>query len=304
MAPSLKAVWSFWTKPYRAGRQSSWAHDWYHWLAWGLSVYAARQHYPDTCLVTDDEGARVLVDRLQLPFVHVSTALNTLADEDPAWWALGKIEAYRLQQEPFVHIDTDVFLWRPLSPHLAAADVFAQNPEPIFPGASCYQPEELEGCLRYPDAGWLPTEWEWYRRAATSWRAECCGVFGGCRIDFIRHYAGNALRLVTDTHNRTALRAFPQKARHMILVEQYLLSACIEYHRNRKNSPFHGVEVRYVFDTITDAFQLERATEAGFTHLAAGAKQNPRLCQHLEIRVQQELPGYYERCRRFVLPYW
>src|SRR5262245_39114277 len=101
MAPALNAVWSFWTKPYWAERQSSWAHDWYHWLAWGLSVYAARQHYPDTYLVTDDAGARVLVDRLQLPFAEVSTALNALADEDPGWWALGKIAAYSLQQVPF-----------------------------------------------------------------------------------------------------------------------------------------------------------------------------------------------------------
>ena len=53
---------------------------------------AARRHYPTTCLVTDDEGARLLIDGLRLPFARVSTALNALRDEDPEWWALGKIE--------------------------------------------------------------------------------------------------------------------------------------------------------------------------------------------------------------------
>src|SRR4051812_37750639 len=105
----MKAVWSFWTKPYYAGRRASWYSELHHWLSWGLSVYTSRQHYPETCLVTDDEGARILVDGLQLPFEHVSTALNEMADQNPDWWALGKFEAYRQQQTPFVHLDADVF---------------------------------------------------------------------------------------------------------------------------------------------------------------------------------------------------
>ena len=91
----MEAVWSFWTKPYLAERRLSWHRECHHWLAWGLSVHAARQHYPHTRLVTDDEGARILIDELQLPFESVSTALNTIAGENPNWWALGKIEAYR-----------------------------------------------------------------------------------------------------------------------------------------------------------------------------------------------------------------
>ncbi len=61
---SLAAVWSFWSPPYLASRQASWAHDWFHWLAWGLSVHTAAQHYPETRLVTDSRGAHVLVDLL------------------------------------------------------------------------------------------------------------------------------------------------------------------------------------------------------------------------------------------------
>src|SRR4051794_18448095 len=112
----LAAVWSFWSKPYLSGRESSWAHDWYHWLAWGLSVHTAARYYSDTRLVTDTAGARVLVDLLGLPFAHVDTALDQLEPSDPGWWALGKLEAYRLQRDPFVHIDTDVFLWKRLAP--------------------------------------------------------------------------------------------------------------------------------------------------------------------------------------------
>ena len=85
----MRAVWSFWSKPFRAGRGSRWLSDYHSHLAWGLSVECARRHYPDTLLVTDDEGAALLVDRLKLPFARVSLELNQLRDRDPDWWALG-----------------------------------------------------------------------------------------------------------------------------------------------------------------------------------------------------------------------
>jgi hypothetical protein len=39
----------------------------------------ARKHYPQTTLVTDEEGADLLVERLGLEFKHVSTELPALA---------------------------------------------------------------------------------------------------------------------------------------------------------------------------------------------------------------------------------
>jgi hypothetical protein len=107
---------------------------------------------------------------------------------------------------------------------LEQAHIFAQNPEPIILGASCYRPEELECALGWPGRGWLPREWLWYRGAASPPRAACCGIFGGRRVDFIQHYADTAKRLVADRRNRAALRAYPGKQGQMILLEQYLLS--------------------------------------------------------------------------------
>jgi hypothetical protein len=144
--------------------------------------------------VTDEEGARILVDELQLPFEHVSTALDAVADENPNWWALGKIEA--------------------------------------------------------------------------------------------------ALRIVRDRRNRRGWRELPGK--HMLLVEQYLLGAMIEYHRCRQ-SLFRIDGINYVFPEIEDAFVPERATEAGYTHLIGGAKRNPQVAERLERRVEREYPECYER---------
>jgi hypothetical protein len=291
----MRSVWSFWSKPFLAERHSSWASEFHHWLAWGLSVDTARAHYPKTSLVTDDEGARLLVDDLGLPFASVSLALNRLKKYDPEWWALGKIEAYRHQREPFVHIDSDVFLWRPLPDRVSGSPLFAQNPEPIVLGASCYRPEELERAIG--SRGWLPEEWHWYRSAVKTPRAECCGIFGGSGVEFIRYYAGLALKTVTAPRNR-GLARLPERIGHMILIEQYLLAACIEYHLVHAGSSFAPPSIEYMFDSIETAYSPAEAAALGYTHLAAGAKRNPRIARDLARRVAQDMPHYYERCAR------
>src|SRR5262249_42856235 len=117
---TTRAVWSYWSKPYEARRHEPWPSERHHLLSWVLSTMTARRHYGETTLCTDDAGARLLVDGIGLEFEHVSTALNALHVSNPDWWALGKLYAYRMQTEPFVHIDSDVFLWRPLSPDPAS----------------------------------------------------------------------------------------------------------------------------------------------------------------------------------------
>jgi len=87
-----------------------------------------------------------------LSFSNVSTEINALAGYDPGWWALGKLYSYSVQQDPFVHIDSDVYLWKLLPSHLESADVFTQNPE-SFPevGDAWYQPARVDRA--FLDAG-------------------------------------------------------------------------------------------------------------------------------------------------------
>src|SRR5947209_1763213 len=92
-----RAVWSFWSRPFATYYHRSWADDLFHLLSWVLSFRTASCHVGSTALVTDDDGARLLVDRLALPFDHVSTSLNTIPEEYERWWALGKLYAYRQQ---------------------------------------------------------------------------------------------------------------------------------------------------------------------------------------------------------------
>jgi hypothetical protein len=106
----MNIVWSLWTRPLVAVGRIGWRSPRDHLLSWVLSVGLARRHYADTRLVTDDAGAALLVDALGLEFGEVSLSLNALDDQDPNWWALGKLYAYAEQQRPFLHVDSDVYL--------------------------------------------------------------------------------------------------------------------------------------------------------------------------------------------------
>lgn len=294
----MRAVWSFWTKPWRTRRGWSWPDEKHHLLAWVLSVESARRHYPETQLVTDSEGARLLIDDLGLPIDEVTTDLDALADHDPALWMMGKLCAYRRQDAPFVHIDTDVFLWRALPPEVERAAVFAQNPEPFMIGASHYKPERLQRLLAAEPAGWIPREWEWALSHSELQRGECCGIAGGNQLDFIHYYADTAIRVIEDPRNRPGWSKVPDKGEFNTLIEQYHLAACVDFHRHDPRSPFRGVEIRYLFSSFAEAFNPNVAAQRGFTHLLASSKQNAAVVARLEQRVARDFPEASDRCVR------
>ena len=287
----MRAVWSFWTKPFEAHDHRRWLSRRQYLLSWILSFASISKHYPQTALFTDDDGARLLIDHLQLPFVEVSTELNKLAHHDPGFWTMGKLYTYRVQKEPFIHFDNDLFLFKPLPEELASAPVLAQNPEP----ECIYKPESLEASLSEAGSVWLPAEWVWYRVAGSRTGGDCAGIFGGNRVDFIKHFSEQAIKLVEHPDNQRGWESL-EKFVPMIWVEQYLLPACVDYHRQQASSPFHDIEIRYLFDSMTHAFQSDRAEQLGFTHCLGDAKLNKELAARIEARVKRDYPEHYERC--------
>ena len=293
----MRAVWSFWHEPFAAHREGAWGTVTNHLLAWALSVRTARRHYPDTVLVTDDAGAELLVDGLGLDFGEVSLSLDGLRGCDPSWWSMGKLVAVAEQREPFVHLDADVFLWKPLPAELAAAPVFTQNPEPFAEATSWYDPESFEAVLGGRPDTWLPPEWAWHRTPGARPRGECCGIVGGTRLDFLHHWAAAGLRVVREPGNQQPL-ALLHRPPLTITVEQYLLSACVEHHRDRPGSPYRDVGMAYLFESWAAAGSARRAAQAGFTHLIADTKRDPANARRLDRRVRRDLPELWERAHR------
>lgn len=291
----MRAVWSFWSRPFDASTARIWCRPLHHLLAWGLSLASARRHYPDTVLVTDRAGKKLLVDTLGLQFSAVSTELERLNEADPDWWALGKLVSYSIQDQPFVHIDTDVFLWKPLPPDVADAPVLAQCPE-YFAGKFDSGMRNIEDAFSSCGES-LPVEWEWaVSKEETVFRQANCGIVGGCRVDFLRYYAQTALDLLLRRENAAAWARVQCKSNTAI--EQFYLAACVDFHRHHPDSPYRGVHVKYLFPSWEDASNPNSATRAGYTHLQFIAKSSPAVGRRLEERVKRDDPGYFRRCER------
>ncbi len=247
-------------------------------------------------LVTDTWGKRLLIDQLGLGFTRVSTELDSLDDADPAWWALGKLFAYRLQHEPFLHLDTDVFLWKPLPAALLAAPVFAQYPEEHTALDDSTHPEDVETAFARENLR-VPAEWEWSRsRSPYSFREANCGIVGGMNSGFLRYYADRAIGMALNPLHATAWRRCPDSGTFNMLLEQFFLDSCVMYHRSHPESPFRGVFMRYLFTTQAEGFDMQYAARAGFTHLLGDAKRNPRVLERLEERMRLEDEPFYRHC--------
>jgi hypothetical protein len=291
----MRIVWSLWTLPIFNGLGTRWLEVKYWLYSWILSFECVRKHYSETVLVTDDDGAFLLVDGLGLDFSEVNTDLNSLKYYNPKLWAMGKLHAYRLQDVPFLHLDSDVFLWEPLPNQFIEAPVFAQSPEPFQEwDEQWYSPQVFEAFLYNNGRGWLPKEWHWYRNnQKISQEGACCGVFGGTDLSFINYYANLAFQIIDNKENRSGLLMMPNMQKNIVLIEQYLLSAISNYYVYNPCPEFQCSPIKYLFD---DPTFLLYAEDLEYTHLIGPAKKSLDICLRLEKRIQEYFPDRYEKC--------
>lgn len=287
-----KAVWSHWSKPFK--KNTTWSDKKYLLLSCALSLETARQHYPETILITDDEGVKMLVDKMGLPYTHVSTELNALNECSIDLWNMGKLYAYRAQTEPFLHLDQDVYLWKPLPDKLSNAAVFAQNPEHFTEDSDYYLPAEFENAIN-DDGGWLPDEWKWCRSIFGDFQKSInTGIFGGNNLEFIQYAVNLTIATIEHQNNAKALSSIGHPEKVVGMLEQFIPAACLDYHCDRKDSPFSNIKVECLFESAEEAY--EKANQLGYTHLIGPSKKSQELIALLEKRVKEYYPQYYERC--------
>lgn len=133
----MKAVYSFYSAPYAgdpARNPGNWSSPGIEFLIWAWSVLETRKWASKVELVTDYAGA-TLFDELGIEFDSVTTALDQIEPEGGKLWAIGKIKAYELQQEPFVHLDGDAWFSEPPSPDILAQPLACQSKEDTSAGS-------------------------------------------------------------------------------------------------------------------------------------------------------------------------
>jgi hypothetical protein len=143
----------------------------------------------------------------------------------------------------------------------------------------------------------LPAEWEWARShwGQLMYQANC-GIVGGTNFVFLRHYAQLALDVVLNPLYATVWAGIAGKPELNMILEQFMLSACLEFHRSNPGSPCRGIQARYLFPSSEAAFNPSYANRMGFTHLIADSKRDANVARRLEEQVAREDRDFYRHC--------
>ena len=89
-----------------------WLSAQHHLMGWALSSLKLKKIYPTVNLHTDNASIALLKNEIGLPYTNFFDDYSTIKCQ-PGLWALPKLLTYAKQDNPFLHVDGDVFVWRP-----------------------------------------------------------------------------------------------------------------------------------------------------------------------------------------------
>lgn len=287
---SMKIIHTYWSKPSIGTNDNllenrfdgGWFSAKYHFMSWALSCLKARQFYDNVELYTDMKGKEILIDKLCLPYTKVHTCLNDLDYVPKQMWALSKIYTYGLQNEPFIHIDGDVYIWEKFNAELENTALVAQNMEKY----NSYYRMPLKHIMQRKFN--IPSILENIDLSSDSDTicAANAGILGGNDISFFKEYSTLAFEFLNNN-----LRKFNHKdaGRLNVVIEQLF------FYRMAKEQ---NKEIKYLLDDVKEDFSnlmrfVDLPHRSKYIHLVGFAKQILYACNMVERHLQYEFPDYY-----------
>ena len=266
------------------GLNAGWIAPEYNLMSWALSCLQLKKYHSPAVLYADTTAAKMLIDTLQLPYDRVICDLDKLNAYDPGLWALSKIYTYSRQTGPFLHVDSDVFIWQAFDDNLLNSGLIAQNLE--------VSTEYYEGVMKNLERNlaYIPSEIIQDRKTNPLIYAYNAGILGGCDIDFIQSYVCESFRFV---NTNTDVLSKINRGTFNIFFEQYLF-----YCRAKKQDKPVNVLIQDVIgDNAYTGFDdfAEVPHNIKYLHLLGTYKRHKTVCQQMADRLRCDYPEYYYR---------
>jgi hypothetical protein len=261
---------------------SGWLSPEYNLMSWTLSCLQLRQFYPEVVLYCDSPYKELLIEKLELPYSKVICSLDHLNKYHKGLWALPKIYSYSQQEKPFLHVDGDVFIWKPFDSSLMEANLIAQNME----SATDYYENimnSLEKSLTY-----FPKEMIKEREVNNPILAYNAGIFGGSDIIFMKEYTQKAFEFIEkNIRNLSKIKV----SNFNIFFEQYLFY-CLAKEKNKEVSVLMP---EIIGDNRYKGFgDFEKVPyNKQYLHLLGNYKRNEFICEQMSARLRNDYPNYY-----------
>lgn len=101
-----------------------------NWKSMALSCILLKKHFKEVTLYCNQRVKNLIIDQFQIPYDHIIEIPDLMEEYRGCnLWALPKIHTYSLQQEPFLHVDCDWFMFERLSDSILDSDIIGQNIE-------------------------------------------------------------------------------------------------------------------------------------------------------------------------------
>ncbi|MEM1336654.1 MAG: DUF6734 family protein [Bacteroidota bacterium] len=294
----MKIVQSFWSKPINSSenkslsdrRSGGWINSLYYYMSWAFSCLQFREFYDQVELVTDSTGYDLLINNMKLPYTDCHVVLDNLHHYHPDLWALGKIYTYKLQKTPFIHADSDVFIWDRLPKELEKSELLAQNQELNF-GFYSDQYKEIKEHFDY-----VPEDIVTQYRKTNTLKACNAGIIGGNNLDFFQEYTEKAIETVNK--NVHLMEDF-DKGTFNMFYEQCLFFSMAE-NQNK--------EIEYLLNNSSDNFDgIANLAAAPFhikyAHIIGPFKSDKAIGDLLVHMLLEKYPEYYFRIVKLVHEY-
>jgi hypothetical protein len=262
-----------------------WLSAEYHWLSWTLSVLQLRKFYDEVELFTTKAGKEVLINQLNLPY----TKVHVVHDDThipPSAWALSKIITYSLQNEPFLHIDGDVYIWKPFDETLLQSPLIAQNQEYDF----AFYHEYISNAKF--QAKHLPEVLQ--KNVLRPFITYNAGIFGGNDIEFIKKYAHIAIDFIRNNPEYPV----EQSSEYCMFFEQCIFSILVQDSQISVNTFFKEVVDNELYKGLGLADFWETPQPKTYLHLMGMSKKNRMILKKMLCKIRKDYPEYYYKTLR------
>lgn len=261
-----------------------WCRPEFNLMSWALSCLQLQKMHGNIEIYTNNAGAKLLVEDLNLPYTSIHLDLNTYSTPDSRLWALPKIYTYSLQKDPFIHIDGDVFLFEPLSARILTGDLVAQNIEvetEYYAQTKHILSEHLEYFPKYVHQD-IISESPLY--------AVNAGILGGNDIDFFKHYTAEALKYV---NKNTECYKLIDANRFNVFFEQHLFYAMASKFEKKISCIYDNIYTDKGYSLIGNIYDAPH--KSNYIHLLGHFKKDLLTCMNMARKLQSMYPEVYEQ---------
>jgi len=260
-----------------------WVSPEYHLTSWALSCLQLHKLYGNVELFANSSAADLLVGTLDLPYSKVHTSHDSLELAHNELWALPKLYTYSLQNEPFLHIDGDVFLFRKFNKSLLTGDLIGQNIEVATEYYNSTQRELMQHFTYFPDC--VKRDFD----SGTPINAVNAGILGGKNIPFFEEYTNLAFEYIyRNIQNFKNILV----DRFNVFFEQHLFHALLKEKQLNINLL---IEDTYKDNAYDIGNFIETPFECTYVHLLGDFKRDDYTCRQMVAKLRELYPEYYYR---------